>query len=1364
MLISAGFNWIGLPPIQASQLSNQVTTPTESKALPIRSSGNPPGWPEGRLFLKVFGNEDGLRSGYISCLTFDQRGYLWAGTNDGAAFYDGQTWTPVNMPNRTISNEIYTIFAARDGSLWFGRSDDGLSQLHNGTWTTYTPNNSGIPSQFVRCLYESLTPDGKPCLWVGTDQGLARFQDNQWTVFTTQNSGLAGNDIQCIYESTLPGKPTVLWVGTDTGLSRIERFHEIQPTPSPSDTRSGWTNFTTQTSKLPGDMVLKVLETLTPDGQWNFWIVTYSGLVLIEPISAQSPAQMIPSREPTDTRWLEFTAQNMLLPGMDVLSVTETRSATGERMVWLGTDLGLIRLTEKSGATATGIDRFTRDIYTVHNSNLPIDGINQVLQTPSPTGNPMLWIATRGGGIACYREDWWTTFDTDYPGLPNNLIDSLLETRSAAGNPVLWIGTDENGLVRYEAGQMINFDPKNSPLPSISITSLVETTSPSGRPALWMGTKNGEIVLLEEPLRTTSAAPKPEEFSWTIFDSKTVGIPSTVNDLIEVKTASGQPVLWAACNNGLARYEQGKWTIFPIETTKFLPTTPMTIIQTNRGSTPPVLWIGTYGSGLIRLEETGNPQLEGEKAYTTTSFTPANSKLPNGFVMRLHQTVSAAGHQIVWVGTSYAGVVRLDLTQPDTPWLIFNDTSTPAMPDNTVYEILEDPAHRIYFLTNNGVAQLTERQSSSGNGLEHSILTFTTEDGLPINSCNTIAGMVDHLGRIWVGTIKGTARFDPASRLEDHTPKPLLISQTWLNGQPFGNREKSSVQPVLGLGDQSLDGVNLTYDQNHLVFEYRLVSFFKPSETRYQTQLIGLDAAPSEWSPDTKKEYPALGEGRYVFRVWGRDASGNVTGPRELSFFIKPAPWRTWWAYGLYTCLLVGLGYGGLRWRIKTLQRQNLQLEEKVKLRTQELSEKNDQLDHKVAELAQKNEELARSKDDLIKSYQQAEQIFSALADVLPGTELDHKYRLDKKIGAGGFGAVYQGTHLAMKRQVAVKVFRPASVNATNESLERFKLEAVSTCRVNHPNAVAVLDSGVSTGGIAYLVMELLQGKSLNQLLTTHRVLSPLRCAEIVIPVCNVLAKAHSLGIVHRDIKPDNIFLHQSDDGEIVKVVDFGIAKLVGDTEEIEVPNLTGTHNLIGTPDYMSPERLNHKPYDGRADVYSVGVMAYQMLVGKPPFHSDSGFVGVILQHMTKNPDPLRSINQSIPEAVDQAVLRALEKNPEARPTAQEFARELATAVGTTVEALSVTRLERNRLETDGKTIIGNTPSTKENDAPTMIESDHSTTAIDLSNRTMVMESGPVFVEDTAIETFSNVVTLEHPQPSPDTENNQEDATKSDIN
>src|SRR5262249_36060406 len=158
--------------------------------------------------------------------------------------------------------------------------------------------------------------------------------------------------------------------------------------------------------------------------------------------------------------------------------------------------------------------------------------------------------------------------------------------------------------------------------------------------------------------------------------------------------------------------------------------------------------------------------------------------------------------------------------------------------------------------------------------------------------------------------------------------------------------------------------------------------------------------------------------------------------------------------------------------------------------------------------------------------------------------------------------------------------------------------------RVNHPNAVSVLDSGVSAEGIAYLVMELLEGRSLTEELREKGVLPPARCAEILMPVCDVLTKAHASGIVHRDIKPDNIYLNRTAVGEVVKVVDFGIAKLMDDTGGQNNESLTVTGGLLGTPTYMAPERLENKPYDGKADVYSLGIMLYRMLAGRVPFQS----------------------------------------------------------------------------------------------------------------------------------------------------------------
>jgi len=321
------------------------------------------------------------------------------------------------------------------------------------------------------------------------------------------------------------------------------------------------------------------------------------------------------------------------------------------------------------------------------------------------------------------------------------------------------------------------------------------------------------------------------------------------------------------------------------------------------------------------------------------------------------------------------------------------------------------------------------------------------------------------------------------------------------------------------------------------------------------------------------------------------------------------------------------------------------------------------ELERKNAELTRKHEELLRSHDELLKSQKQAANFFSALADVLPGTVLDGKYKLEEKIGAGGFGAVYRATHLGLSRPVAVKIFKPASGTVTQEGLDRFRLEGVRACEIQHRNAVAVSDFGVSGAGIAYLVMELLEGRTLTDELQEFGRLSPGRCLEILAPICGVLEEAHAAGMVHRDIKPDNIFLHGSKDGEIVKVLDFGLAKLLDDSPAPSAQNLTvGT--VLGTPTYMSPERLNDSPYDGQSDVYSTGILLYQMLTGNVPFLSREGdYWAVAIMHLTKEPPPFAGIAPDVTPAVEAVVLRSLAKDPKSRPTAAQLAVEFRNAV-----------------------------------------------------------------------------------------------------
>jgi serine/threonine protein kinase len=347
----------------------------------------------------------------------------------------------------------------------------------------------------------------------------------------------------------------------------------------------------------------------------------------------------------------------------------------------------------------------------------------------------------------------------------------------------------------------------------------------------------------------------------------------------------------------------------------------------------------------------------------------------------------------------------------------------------------------------------------------------------------------------------------------------------------------------------------------------------------------------------------------------------------------------------------------------------NHDLERRVEERTNALADKNRQLQTNLRQLEiarqeaeKQNEELNRKNVELVQSKQQADRIFSALAEALPGTVLDGKYRLDEKIGAGGFGAVFRATHLALNRPIAVKVFKPMPGNDSANAVERFRLEGISVARLNHPNIINVIDSGISQEGIAYLVMELLQGHTLYEEVARKRPLSLKRCLKVLIPVCNALAEAHRNGIVHRDIKPSNIFLNRTAEGETVKVVDFGTAKLLDASGSEEYERLTATGALIGTPNYLSPERIGGMDYDGRSDVYAVGVVFYQMLCGRVPFQSNEGnSMTVLYAHLNTPPPPPSAFNSSIGPEVEEMALLALEKAPEKRPTASEFATLLET-------------------------------------------------------------------------------------------------------
>jgi serine/threonine-protein kinase len=272
----------------------------------------------------------------------------------------------------------------------------------------------------------------------------------------------------------------------------------------------------------------------------------------------------------------------------------------------------------------------------------------------------------------------------------------------------------------------------------------------------------------------------------------------------------------------------------------------------------------------------------------------------------------------------------------------------------------------------------------------------------------------------------------------------------------------------------------------------------------------------------------------------------------------------------------------------------------------------------------------------------------------MEGSVIRGKYRLLAKVGQGGMGSVYKALHLAFDELRALKVIAPELLS-DNLFVKRFKHEAVITRRLQHPNAVRVDDIDEAEDGRPYIVMEFIDGKSLKKLIREEGPLPVPRVLSIIKQTASALDAAHRLGMVHRDIKPDNISLLDTPDGEVVKVLDFGIAKVkearLGEGAGL---TLTGAGVVIGTPQYMSPEQAMGKrgdELDGRADLYSLGVVMYQMLTADLPFRGDTT-MEMLLAHMQKPPAPIEVLHPElqVPRDVAALTMRLLEKNRDLRP------------------------------------------------------------------------------------------------------------------
>ncbi|HEY4014818.1 MAG TPA: protein kinase [Polyangiaceae bacterium] len=302
------------------------------------------------------------------------------------------------------------------------------------------------------------------------------------------------------------------------------------------------------------------------------------------------------------------------------------------------------------------------------------------------------------------------------------------------------------------------------------------------------------------------------------------------------------------------------------------------------------------------------------------------------------------------------------------------------------------------------------------------------------------------------------------------------------------------------------------------------------------------------------------------------------------------------------------------------------------------------------------------------------------------GQTLGGKYRVVRLIGEGGMGAVYEGEQKlgTTKRKVAVKTLHP-HLSRDAKIKARFEREVGTVAELEHPNTIQVFDFGANEEGILYIVMEFLQGRSLAKILESEGPMAPDRVNRIIQQVCGSLEEAHSRGIVHRDLKPDNVVLvDRAGQKDFVKVLDFGIAKRSQETDN-EEQKLTQQGMVLGTPPYMSPEQFTGRPIDSRSDIYSLGVMAYEMLSGRLPFHANTAWEWAT-QHMTQAPYPIEQLAEGAraPEPMRNAIKQALAKSPDDRfHSAREFADGFSGAMDRVASAATAAQPMAPRQKTE---------------------------------------------------------------------------------
>lgn len=597
-------------PLRAAVFRNRALRAAVGGALLVPAFAVGSAWVEldpfdaGLPVCRRFEDVDGLPQNTVHALLVDREGFVWAGTQDGAAFYDGQTWHGVELPDPLRSNFVRSMLQTKNGDLWIGSQAGGLFRRRDGAWRQFEPGDSGLPDDRVNVLLESERDTGESEIWIGTHEGgVVRYDGENWTVYSSA-AGLPSSQVWDLL-LTGAGADRTLWIATGAGPAtlRLADGEVAIPAGAPSASVSSLI----ESTAADGRRVMNV--GTYGQGLWRFaggqWsrIDRDGGL----PSSFLTDLAPSPSRG-GDAFWIASDGGGIALLDEGVIraidlgatlssravyKILETTAAEGGRAVWLGTrNNGVLRM----------VDGFWRGFQPFPETpNVPV---NALLLRREAGGRASLWLGTDGYGLAVRRHGEWSRIDVASGALGNDTVTAIAETRAVGGRSALWVGTRNGGLARLEGERWSRFDSAGGALPNDTVQALVEGIDDHGRGTLWIGTREGLVAFDGERFRRAGeSGPYPNE---------------AVTSLAAVRAPDGALEIWVGTVEGLWRHRGSGWKKWDRRDGLHNPSVQALHFESSAGGERTV-WIGSDGGGVYLLD----PDAPG-----TTARTLADAGLP----------------------------------------------------------------------------------------------------------------------------------------------------------------------------------------------------------------------------------------------------------------------------------------------------------------------------------------------------------------------------------------------------------------------------------------------------------------------------------------------------------------------------------------------------------------------------------------------------------------------------------------------------------------------------------------------------------------------------------------------------------------